>query len=898
MSHLLVRKVGSAGSLQQHGRLEPQRNSDLDASLKARSGPSQLDSVSDASSLSDPSLLRGLDAKQQVRLTEILDAYLKQIEQGNAPDRSELLRSESDLTPLLGDALKLYLDKLDELYQLAGNHGRVADACDLRGKNLGDYRLLEEIGRGGMGIVYTADDLKLERRVAVKLLPMAAMLDPVFIERFRAEARVTASLNHPHIVPVFTVGEEGGIHYYSMRWIEGSSLDQRILAHNAAGTHPPTNSALLQFAHIAEALQQVHELDIIHRDIKPSNLLLDGQGKLWVADFGLARVQGTEQALTCTGDRIGTMRYMSPEQASGSNSYVDHRTDIYSLGATLYELMTGQPAVPGEEGPNLLEKITQSTPTRLQKLRSDLPRDLALVIEKAMAKHRDDRYESAQDFANDLRRVANGESVTTRLVSPLVLATRWAQRHPQLVSVLFVVALMLGLATSTLTYMVNRMMAAAADRAVQSLSMAHALEQDATIDELAWMPGVESLRSRLIAKHLAYYTTFAAQSAGDSRLAGERAKALSRMGVLNEQLGKINDSIESYQASESLFESLTDANDVTGKYWKDRCTNINHLGLALGKAGQPESAIATLQPWLETLRPMHRERTLDPDSQLHYGLTENNFGILSQKMADHSSAKTAFRVARSVFGDLLLQDSLRDQAIRGLGVANQNLGKLLVDDHQDLEKATELLSEALELQLSLAATAENRLRASVDLLATYVSLGNIFSQQGKTAPATKAFSEAAKIGQLLVEVSPDVSTYRRDLAIALCNLGMSSYRTGDSESAEEHLRNSIREYQTLLKEFPGHAELQSSLAIAMNNEGIVLQHLGRDSDAETAYIQATQLLEAAKPLHLSALQNVYENHARMLRKSGRVEEANQLEARSRKIMNSFHGERDREQEDG
>src|SRR5205807_464467 len=250
------------------------------------------------------------------------------------------------------------------------------------------FRLLREVGRGGMGVVYEAEQISLRRRVALKVLPFAATLDPKRLQRFRNEARAAACLHHPNIVPVHGVGCVRGVHYYAMQFIEGQSLARVIeelrehwgsakLAHPAPDRHstaskpwsiraqasrstaplgafssrhsirePAHFSAVAQIGiQAAEALEHAHQLGIVHRDIKPANLLLDGRGDLWITDFGLARLQD-DHGLTMTGDVLGTLRYMSPEQAAGSKD-LDHRTDVYSLGATLYELLALRPAVAG-----------------------------------------------------------------------------------------------------------------------------------------------------------------------------------------------------------------------------------------------------------------------------------------------------------------------------------------------------------------------------------------------------------------------------------------------------------------------------------------------------------------------------------------------------------------------
>ena len=236
-----------------------------------------------------------------------------------------------------------------------------------RGSNrlkLGEYTIVRELGRGGMGIVYEARQRTLNRRVALKLLPMASMLDARQISRFKNESHAAAQLQHPNIVPVYSFGVERGIHFYAMQFIEGvkrSTRGSRRTVDPRLHTQWRQTSRII--TDVADALHCAHECGIVHRDIKPSNLMLDQSGNIWVTDFGLARCQN-DLSLTLSGDLVGTMRYMSPEQAGGRAELVDHRTDIYSLGATMYEMLTGDAAITGDDGPSVLSEIANANPPR------------------------------------------------------------------------------------------------------------------------------------------------------------------------------------------------------------------------------------------------------------------------------------------------------------------------------------------------------------------------------------------------------------------------------------------------------------------------------------------------------------------------------------------------------
>jgi serine/threonine protein kinase/Tfp pilus assembly protein PilF len=361
---------------------------------------------------------------------------------------------------------------------------------------LGDFQIIREVGRGGMGVVYEAEQLSLGRRVALKVLPFAATMDPRHLHRFQNEARAAASLEHPHIVPVYGVGCERGVHYYAMKFIDGESLavlleSQRQTSKpqqsnqprpHGSGELPQTpqgressstspraafSTQLAQrdaatFRQIAEwgiqaaeGLEHAHSIGIVHRDIKPANIMIDGHSSLWVTDFGLART-AADAGLTMTGDVLGTLRYMSPEQALAKHGLVDHRTDVYSLGVTLYELVTGTPAIGGRDREEILNAITLEEPRSPRSLDSAIPPDLETIVLKAMAKNAGERYSMAGELAEDLRRFLEIRPIVARQPSRVQKARKWAQRHRAWVTAASLVLLVTTVAAITSSVLIYR----------------------------------------------------------------------------------------------------------------------------------------------------------------------------------------------------------------------------------------------------------------------------------------------------------------------------------------------------------------------------------------------------------------------------------------------------------
>jgi serine/threonine protein kinase len=430
-------------------------------------------------------------AAQESQLAMVVEAYLAALEAGQQPDRAEFLARHPEFAEELGkclEGLELVHRVGPQLSSATGPSNIAAADSTTSTATLGDFRILREIGRGGMGVVYEAEQLSIGRRVALKVLPFAAMLDRQQLNRFKNKARAAGTLDHPNIVAIHSVGVERGVHYYAMQLIEGQSLAEVVeqlrcksgveekrssgvgektndysttplplyrssdtdysttpLLHSSScidtepaarlTTVPDFNSkdyfrAIAQLGiQAAEALDHAHQNGILHRDIKPANLLVDDTGKLWITDFGLARME-QDAGMTMTGDILGTLRYMSPEQALAKRVVVDHRSDIYSLGVTLFELLTLQPAFTGDDRQELLRQIAFEEPRKLRQINPRLPQDLETIVLKAIEKNPTYRYTTAQDLAGDLCRHLQNEPIKAKPLTWCDRFAKWSRRHP------------------------------------------------------------------------------------------------------------------------------------------------------------------------------------------------------------------------------------------------------------------------------------------------------------------------------------------------------------------------------------------------------------------------------------------------------------------------------------
>jgi serine/threonine protein kinase len=534
----------------------------------------------------------------------VADEFTERLHRGERPDVEEYARRH----PAIAGVLREILPALRFLGPAADPAVALPPAADLSG-TLGDYRLLREVGRGGMGVVYEAEQISLGRRVALKVLPFAATLDARQLQRFKNEAQAAALLHHPHIVPVYAVGCERGVHYYAMQFVDGQSLAEVIArlrgeagrpagdaTTSGTGDVPGAAAAATRPAALstersarspgyfrtvarlgveaAEALEHAHQLGVVHRDVKPANLLLDAAGSVWVTDFGLARCRGDAE-LTRTGDVVGTLRYMSPEQAAGRPALVGPRSDVYALGATLYEALTLEPPFPGRDREELRRQVAAGEPAPLRRHNPSVPAALETVVLKAMAAEPERRYATAQELADDLRRFLEDRPVLAKPPTALDRAAKFARRHRAAVAAALI-ATLVGLAATAAVFWFQRRETEAAlgkaraqetearrqgqraernsERALSGMMRVLLRLEDKRYDDV---PRIGELREDLVGRGLEFWREFIHEDDPDPAVRHESARAYLNIASAYSAYGKGPEAREMLGKARALLERLT-----------------------------------------------------------------------------------------------------------------------------------------------------------------------------------------------------------------------------------------------------------------------------------------------------------------------------------------------------
>jgi tetratricopeptide (TPR) repeat protein len=526
-------------------------------------------------------------------ISRLADEFAERCRRGESPSVSEF----ESRHPEYAGTIRELLSSVAMMEQFK-RRTRASEPIWPMPERFGDFRVIRELGRGGMGIVFEAVQESLGRHVALKVIPQHVINDAKRLERFRREAHAIAQLHHTNIVPIFGVGEHEGLPYYAMQYIRGSSLDALVERWRDEGL--PRHEDRWRFAarvaaQAAEALRYAHEQGVLHRDIKPANLLIDEHQTVWITDFGLAKLAG-EDDLTASGDVIGTLRYLAPEALKGQT---DERSDVYSLGLTLYEMLTLSPPYgtlsPGE----LVRHVTEVRPIRPRKLDPALPRDLETIVLKAIAFEPAHRYATAAALAEDLNRYLDDMPIRARRATAIERVWRWSRRNRTIAALTAIAtgSLVLAAVVGWVGYAsTNRALEGeskrrgeaeeATRRAEENVALSLASFEDLFEKLTVREPGPPPPRGRagpragpdrgptrpppdapgmgfaaddaaLLRSVLAFYERFALRNATNPKLQGEAGRAYRKIGTLYQRLGRAQEAEESYARAAEKLERLT-----------------------------------------------------------------------------------------------------------------------------------------------------------------------------------------------------------------------------------------------------------------------------------------------------------------------------------------------------
>ncbi len=827
----------------------------------------------------------------QQSLANLLESVNRSLEAGDEVDLEALVADHPHHANRLRELVPTLtaLATWDRQEQRADD-GQVPDSdCSFAGRELGDFRILNELGRGGMGAVYQAEQMSMGRRVALKILPFAALADGKSLQRFRNEVRAAATLEHPHIVSVYSVGEERGVHYYSMQLIEGQSLAQLISetrselldshkeapstgsSGNPARYEDPTiessiappatttveEQALLSTAinsvrdtqrhrkaaqlgiQAAEALQHAHDLGVLHRDIKPGNLMIGRDGELYVTDFGLARIEA-DAGMTMTGDIVGTLRYMAPEQALAKRVLVDHRADIYSLGATLYELLTLQPAFGESDRSELLKRIAFDEPSGLRKLDRHIPAELETIVLKAMGKNPEDRYQTAREVADDLQAYLDNRPIVAKPPTIVDRATKWSRRHRSFLLFAMVALLLLcvalGFAAAQIA-IARELAQEEAQRAEENFQKARKIVDQLflkTAQEMRDSPHTQEVQRVLLEDAANFYQSFLDAKSSDPEIRYNTAVAYHQLARIQGLLG------ESAKAVASESKAIKIMEEMVVEYPADPSFRKFLSQAYIATSWFSESGADVLrnaQKSLAILEQMVDDYPTSPELLVELARRYSNIGMSTYLHSDRVEAEAYLRNAIEIlktvekrFPEVDVPEELADIYVK--------LGGVLLRtpvEHSRIEEAVECLRMAIDTYLDMGLDESD----FEGFASAYAKLGKAFHKQGRTEQAVTECERSIETLESLIQQFPRHINVRSELSDGYLDRCEYLVELQDFPEAEKSARTALFHRTHIIALAPASVKHLGELAESWAELGELIYWLDNDDEeALDAFRQA------------------------------------------------------------
>jgi serine/threonine protein kinase/tetratricopeptide (TPR) repeat protein len=848
------------------------------------------------------------------RVAQALKEYMDAVQRGQRPNRQQFEAQHPEVAGHLDDYLigLDFIERAGRALWPTDEHGSGSSSEEsLADKVIGDFRIVRPAGRGGMGIVYEAVQVSLDRRVALKvLLPAPHVPDAKRLQRFKNEAQAAAHLHHQNIVPIYAVGCENGVHYYAMQFIDGRTLANCVeemrrqakerdrdraaqeartaewirkpsreepVLDDSAPTHHDGElmreelksedpSFVLQassfqshssqsgayFREIArlgmqaaEALEHAHQLGVVHRDIKPANLMLDQQGHLWITDFGLARFPG-DGDMTLTGDLVGTLRYMSPEQAMAQRGLLDQRTDIYSLGVTLYELLTLVPAFDSQDRQELLRKIAFEEPTAPRRVNRALPADLETIVLKAMSKEVASRYTTAQEMADDLQRFLNDEPIRAKRPSLVHKGAKFCRRHRAAVAATILMAIV-GLASSTLLFWRGQVQTEKQRTLAENRSKLFAQALDEMYTQVQkWLdfePWPAPDRQQFLTRALEFYKQQALDEGTGSEAKRRRAQAYWRIANLNLRLGNYREAEPAADRAIEIVNQLVEQFPDNAMYRRDLAVCYIAQGEAIvrdprGRAAEAESALRASVTCLEQLPAEERDAT---DNRYQLGICYYVLGKLLRARQQPAEADKALVSAETLFKQLTKTDNARPEYANHLAALYAEKGWLSWASG-NVSDGERRLRDSLALLQRLTAEAQLLPDFQEYVAIAQSRLAELLAATSRKTESEAAYRQALDSYERLVQMFPHVSRYQGEVARIQDTLVGLLYERGALTEARALAENARHHQHVGLRQNPARFDFKVCLQSLNAKLAQVLIDLGKVKDAAKAADEVADII--------------------------------------------------------